>query len=80
MGKRSPPCSGRESITSPQFAEGQLSHDPEIGVHDADDCRSRVVVSWRNISITLKMTRRGVLSVIALITIVGSVFGVHCKP
>ena len=42
MGERFPTCGGREHVTSPQFAERQVSHDPEIGVHDADDCSSRV--------------------------------------
>jgi hypothetical protein len=31
----------RGPVISPQFTEWQLSHDLEIGVHDADDCSSR---------------------------------------
>ena len=54
MGERSSACNGRKAVISPQFAEWQLSYDPELGVHAADDCSSRVVVSWRNILWLLK--------------------------
>jgi hypothetical protein len=39
-GDRFPARGGREPVVSPQFAERQLSHDPELGVHDADNCSS----------------------------------------
>ena len=33
FGERSDPCRGLESIISPQFAERQMRHDPEFGIH-----------------------------------------------
>jgi hypothetical protein len=43
----------RGPVISPQFTERQLSHDLEIGVHDADDCSSRNCGQLANIAISL---------------------------
>ena len=49
FGERSDPCSGLESVLSPQFSEGKLRYDRERGVHfgnGLDSNANNSTVEW----------------------------------